>query len=291
MLDEPLLRERLVSKTFGALAQITTLSALALAADIAAVRLFGDGSPTTGMTARAPGSRGHAGVRAFVMHAPLRLPAAWDVALQEWPFSQESIFEFVARRNIRDCAFRVRELLGEQEFSGKRFFHVFEPHAAIIDSYCVTFPVHGPLWAMLLLLRATPSAAFTPGDAALLQRLKPVMAASLRDTMKDHASPQINSRWNGSSAGPTPRGGAPDADSAGRQSGDRVLSPADAARRLAALSQTEKQVCKLLRDHITEAEVARTLGRSPHTIHVHVKNIYRKLSVNSRRDLVRLLAQ
>lgn len=206
----------------------------------------------------------------------MRLPQAWDVAMQEWPYSHDSIFEFFMRRNIRDGAFRPREFFSEQDFTARRFFRVFEPHADVIDSYCMTFPIRDQVWAMLLYLRARPSNEFTPGDASLLQRLKPAIAGAIRGAFLE--SLQIAPAENVLASGPpiTPSNPA--------------RSP-DVAHLLATLSKTEYEVCELLRTNATERQVAEGLGRSPHTIHVHVKNIYRKLSVNSRRELMRLLGQ
>jgi DNA-binding CsgD family transcriptional regulator len=55
------------------------------------------------------------------------------------------------------------------------------------------------------------------------------------------------------------------------------------------LSPTERMVAVKLREGLTEREIADALHRSPNTIHVHVRNIYRKLLVNSRQELVRQL--
>ncbi len=63
----------------------------------------------------------------------------------------------------------------------------------------------------------------------------------------------------------------------------------DVEQLLLQLSPTEKRVLKRLRQHETEKQVAEILERSPNTIHVHVKNIYRKLRVGNRRELLKLL--
>lgn len=57
----------------------------------------------------------------------------------------------------------------------------------------------------------------------------------------------------------------------------------------ARLSQTERKVLDRIEQDVTEREAARQMQRSPHTIHVHVKNIYRKLGVSSRGQLRELL--
>ena len=48
----------------------------------------------------------------------------------------------------------------------------------------------------------------------------------------------------------------------------------------------EKRVCALLLQKMTERLIAEHLDRSPNTVHVHVRNIYRKLSVRTRKELL-----
>ena len=55
------------------------------------------------------------------------------------------------------------------------------------------------------------------------------------------------------------------------------------------LSVTEKRVLGLLVRGLTERQAAEELDRSPNTVHVHVRNIYRKLGVSSRKMLYRLI--
>ena len=58
---------------------------------------------------------------------------------------------------------------------------------------------------------------------------------------------------------------------------------------LQCLSSTERRVLQRLRLQETERQAAEALGRSPNTIHVHVKSIYRKLRVTKRSELLSLL--
>lgn len=51
------------------------------------------------------------------------------------------------------------------------------------------------------------------------------------------------------------------------------------------LSPTEQRIHDLLLRRYTEKQVAEELGRSPNTVHVHVRNIYRKLAVRTRQEL------
>lgn len=57
----------------------------------------------------------------------------------------------------------------------------------------------------------------------------------------------------------------------------------------ARLSPTEQAVAPLLARGLTEAQIAKRLGRSHHTIHDHVKAIYAKLGTRSRLELGLLL--
>jgi DNA-binding NarL/FixJ family response regulator len=65
----------------------------------------------------------------------------------------------------------------------------------------------------------------------------------------------------------------------------------DAGPAAARLSATEQIVLDALRHGQTEREIGQTLNRSRHTIHVHIKNIYRKLGVYSRNQLLVVLEQ
>ena len=60
----------------------------------------------------------------------------------------------------------------------------------------------------------------------------------------------------------------------------------ESARSTPPLSPTEKRVCALLLQRMTEQRIAEQLGRSPNTVHVHVRNIYRKLAVRTRTELL-----
>ena len=51
------------------------------------------------------------------------------------------------------------------------------------------------------------------------------------------------------------------------------------------LSPMEKRVCALLLQGKTERLIAKHLERSHNTVHVHVRNIYRKLAVRTRQEL------
>ncbi len=54
-----------------------------------------------------------------------------------------------------------------------------------------------------------------------------------------------------------------------------------------ALSLREIKILRLLESGASNKQVAADLGVSPHTIHTHIKNIYRKLQAHSRAEAVR----
>jgi DNA-binding CsgD family transcriptional regulator len=55
---------------------------------------------------------------------------------------------------------------------------------------------------------------------------------------------------------------------------------------LQTLSETQRRVLDLLLTGLAEKEVACKLDISPHTVHNHVKEIYRRMDVNSRAELL-----
>jgi DNA-binding NarL/FixJ family response regulator len=57
------------------------------------------------------------------------------------------------------------------------------------------------------------------------------------------------------------------------------------------LTPREAEVLELLQDGSTNAQIARRLAIGMETVRTHARNIYRKLGVGSRRDLVRLARQ
>lgn len=55
------------------------------------------------------------------------------------------------------------------------------------------------------------------------------------------------------------------------------------------LTRREIEILQYIVDAFSESEIARKLFLSPHTVRTHVKNIYRKLEVNSRVNAVKLV--
>lgn len=65
-----------------------------------------------------------------------------------------------------------------------------------------------------------------------------------------------------------------------------TLPPAPHRISALPLSPTEKRICALLLQRLTEQRIAEHIDRSPNTVHVHVRNIYRKLGVRTRQQLL-----
>ena len=57
------------------------------------------------------------------------------------------------------------------------------------------------------------------------------------------------------------------------------------------LTPREAEVLELLQDGSTNAEITRELSIGMETVRTHARNIYRKLGIASRRELIRLARQ
>ncbi len=57
---------------------------------------------------------------------------------------------------------------------------------------------------------------------------------------------------------------------------------------LARLTPSQRQVAMLLTENVSEAEIASIIQRSPHTVHDHVKAVFRAWGVHSRAETIAL---
>lgn len=138
---------------------------------------------------------------------------------------------------------------------------LYEPvrrHRMISDVLCVGMPVREPVRIAAVYLRYRPRPAFEDQSIGLLAAAAPSLVWVL-----------LTGLQRATHVGPL---------------GDETARPRSIDS-LARLSRTERRVLDLLLEGRTERQAAEQIGRSPHTVHVHVKNIYRKLDVSSRRQL------
>jgi DNA-binding CsgD family transcriptional regulator len=77
----------------------------------------------------------------------------------------------------------------------------------------------------------------------------------------------------------------------GVRRGDRSQASRRPSGGWASLTETEQRVAHLVAQWLTNREVADRLFLSPHTVDSHLRQIFRKLDIRSRRDLAPLLRQ
>jgi DNA-binding CsgD family transcriptional regulator len=145
------------------------------------------------------------------------------------------------------------------------------PLGAVVDALSLRFPMTPKTLCTIVYLRCGTHNPFGGNNLWMLKHLLPAVAKNVNQA---HAQWIRQQAWNHSARlGPISK-----------------ISPSTADL-LARLSKTELLILQRLQLWETEREVAQAVGRSPHTIHVHVKSIYRKLMVTSRRQLLTLISE
>jgi DNA-binding CsgD family transcriptional regulator len=71
----------------------------------------------------------------------------------------------------------------------------------------------------------------------------------------------------------------------------RIVVTRDSGSGMASLTGAEADVARLVSDGITNREIADRLFLSPHTVNSHLRHIYSKLTINSRAELARIVAE
>ncbi|WP_316525475.1 helix-turn-helix transcriptional regulator [Kitasatospora brasiliensis] len=94
---------------------------------------------------------------------------------------------------------------------------------------------------------------------------------------------------------PAPAGRV-DADRLPRGGAASPRPPAEPAtlclpKKLSSLSQREEEIARLVGRGMTNRQVAKELGVSPHTVNFHLRSIFRKLSISTRVTLGQIAAQ
>lgn len=57
------------------------------------------------------------------------------------------------------------------------------------------------------------------------------------------------------------------------------------------LSSTQRTIARLVNQALTNRQIARRLYLSPHTVNYHLREIFRKLGINSRVELARMVQE
>ncbi len=189
--------------------------------------------------------------------------------LREWLMNPHSPFEHYRSQPQSSQASLLRSSCLDDEHQLEDFFLPLAPQICVTTGICMTLPIGAKTRCVIVCVRFNDRDPFNDADMDQLHQMIPtvtrvIQQGYLRQLDKDnHARP----------------GGA---FVPGPQSMDDLMD---------RLSKTEHAVLERLGQHETERQIAEAVGRSPHTIHVHVKSIYRKLMVTSRRELLEMLEQ
>ena len=253
MIDEVGIYAKLESALFGSMVHTVSVASPIVHADVCTAKIYNtpQGILSTFTLAERSGFS----------------PAVME-SLREWSNDESSVFGFTKQKHLIDHIFRPRQLISEPEYFKMRLFRPLEPVAEVIDALCLSFPMIGPTWCLITFLRCAPNKPFEDMHTELLELFKPALARVIRTGYQR----EIHGKT--SSLSKLEEGAIP--------------TTTMTANLLEKLSRTERLVLSYLRTEVTERQIADTINRSPHTVHVHVKNIYRKLGVKSRRMLISL---
>lgn len=270
MPDEVRIFSLLGSWLYGSMIHATGVLGRAFEADLTAVRVYGIKDLK------------HA---SFVDTGRLGLTSKQDKAVQSWAVAPGELFDQIMHSSMRDGVFRPRDILGKppdpleahesqttdattMSPADERYSFTGLGEAIMMrDCLCMSMSVYSDIWATVALMRQKGSKPLDHNDLLTLKKVKPALAHMLR-------SGCARQGLTAQSVAPRKRMGG-----GKRYSTEQII---------AKLTRTECQVLGYLRLAATEREISQEVHRSPHTVHVHVKNIYRKLEVSSRGELMEL---
>lgn len=191
--------------------------------------------------------------------------------LQNWPLEHDSPFSDRFMRSTDSGVSKLKPQTMDDHVSFMDCFRPFDALGVVVDAVSLRFVMPSRTTCSIVYLRCGTRAPFSGNNMWMLKHLSPVIA---KDAQRAYRQWAHRVAWH---------------------SGDRLgpLSTAalTAGELLARLSKTELLVLDHLRLWETERMIAEALERSPHTVHVHIKSIYRKLMVTSRRQLLQVLDQ
>lgn len=253
--------ERLASPLCAAVVHVTEVLSSVARAPVAAARLY-----------RAPadlrGLANHTRLSPPVLWNDARsvLPVQWQTVLRTWSRWPELPGGLFAELAYRPIAYGVHSSNGGDAVVREAFARETQraraggaplPAAMVV----AVLPVDEECWAAVGMLRGMGERS----EVNATMKLKVLLTSAAAALQRGYEF-EMHQAWHGSLFG--------------------AMSHAELRARLDDLSRTEEAVLRELLDgKPTEKEVAQRLHRSHHTIHVHVKNIYRKLGVSSRKEL------
>jgi DNA-binding CsgD family transcriptional regulator len=187
-------------------------------------------------------------------------PSPRDVAaLEAWPERPDSPFERLRSGRIGEV-FGLGDIVPPKAQAARRIKCPVEPLAPVLDGLGAWVSVSGQVWAAMLFLRCEGNRPFDEASRQALARYQRPMRERFRLGYRVDLG-------------------------LGEVGGSGQDGETTAAAVYQHLSDTERQVLHYLEEGWTEPQIAEALGRSRHTVHVHVKSIYRKLNVRSKRQL------
>ncbi len=183
-----------------------------------------------------------------------------------YPVHRHSLLNAYAKRRPAEGCHLLSDLSKPWVRQPDRRFHEFGEldvdHALALVSH------HGKRrWTVFVFFRKRGPHRFAHEHHLTLKRLAPSVGARLADASAREP------RQAGKILTPTAE--------------STSASPSSAAQLMSMLTKTEKQVAVKLRARLTEEQIADELNRSVHTVHTHVRNIYRKLDIHSRPEFRR----
>ncbi|MEQ9454954.1 MAG: helix-turn-helix transcriptional regulator [Phycisphaeraceae bacterium] len=218
-----------------------------LEADIAVSARFNQG----------PNSPSHA------YHVGLSPDIARSLDLANWPQDPGSALEYLAGPAPTNKALRPIEIVGASAVARSALFRRLEHVRPVGDALALSLELDTTARQAFVFLRWFNRSRFSQNDERGLSDTIDILRQRLTLASNDSIQP------------PT-----------GPVSGavlNQHLQPATVSDRL---STTEQKILKYLKQALTEKQIAEEINRSPHTVHVHVKSIYLKLGVSSRRELL-----
>lgn len=314
MIREQWANDRLECPVFASLAHAVEVAIPAVDADAGAGRTYEMPGPQANETP-------YGGVASYVSAGRLGIAQEYEPIIHDWPGDHRSAFARLQHQCLPASPFRPHEVLGHT-IPAEQLFGPIEARCRVVDALAMRVNLQSEAWAMLMLFRCGGKPPFDRQQEQRLQRLSHRLAKALHRGCRSPLSGQAGASTTPSmntqmlSGSPTvaasplasdialhpatalepdtgivqtlPEAVAPSPEPAEALEAAEPPAHPDEAALLAKLSRTERHVLDHLRDHHTEKQIGERMNRSPHTIHVHVKNIYRKFAVCSRRELMQL---